>query len=50
MNIRWIHKIDDNNFECYAEENEEFSNSLIIHWYKYNLSTGVIDPLAGNFW
>lgn len=49
LNLRWIHKTD-NNLEYYAEEKEEYSSQMCIHWYKYNLATGIKDDLAGNFW
>lgn len=52
--LRWVHETtgeDDQNrsFESIAQESD-IPTGVIIHWYKYNLTQGVTDEIAGAFW
>lgn len=48
INLRWIHKIDETNYEILNEKN--FDDQFEIHWFKYNPGYEIIDQYAGKDW
>ena len=46
--LRWIHKIDDNNFEILNGNN--LDEKFEVHWFKYKPGTKVINQFAGPDW
>jgi hypothetical protein len=52
--LRWVHETTSENektrsFESIAQE-EDIPTGAIVHWYKYDLTQGVTDKIAGAFW
>lgn len=52
--LRWVHETTGEDektrsFESIAQESD-IPTGAIIHWYKYNLTQGVTDEIAGAFW
>lgn len=52
--LRWVHETTEEDektrsFESIAQE-ESIPTGAIIHWYKYDLTQGVTDEIAGAFW
>lgn len=61
--LRWIHQTDDGLIVIDENEDLELDDSIMyidengvmqpnyrVHWFQYNLTEGVHDDLAGNFW
>ena len=49
LQVRWIHKEDDGTIRS-IDSIDDMPEGSKIHWYKYNVSNGVSDKLAGPFW
>lgn len=49
LQVRWIHK-EDNGIMRSIDSVEDMPKGSKIHWYKYNVSNGISDKLAGPFW
>lgn len=49
IDLRWVHKIDDKNYEIINSNNFD-SNEYEIRWFKYNLGYETIDQYAGKDW
>ena len=52
--LRWVHETNDEDektrsFESIAQEGD-IPTGAIIHWYKYDLTQGITDKIAGAFW
>lgn len=52
--LRWVHETTGEDektrsFESVAQA-EDIPTGAIIHWYKYDLTQGVTDKIAGAFW
>ena len=45
---KWIHLADDRKY--IIDEANEMPENAKIHWYRFNLAEGVMDPIAGAFW
>ena len=45
---KWIHLADDRKY--IIDEVNEMPENAKIHWYRFNLAEGVMDPIAGAFW
>ena len=60
LHLRWVHidpeteavsAIDNmDDFETYEGENDALQVEAAIHWYRWNMTDGLEDPLAGAFW
>lgn len=60
LHLRWVHidkedesvlAIDNmNDFETYEGENDALQTEAAIHWYRWNMTDGIEDPIAGAFW
>lgn len=48
INLRWIHKIDDNTFELLDGRN--LNSKYEVRWFKYNQGYDEVDQYAGNNW
>lgn len=48
VNLRWIHKIEDNKFELLNGSN--ITDKFEIKWFKYNPGCELIDQYAGKDW
>lgn len=58
--LRWVHintednsvlAIDNmNDFETYEGEDDTLQAKGKIHWYRWNMTDGLEDPIAGAFW
>ena len=46
---RWIHFEEDGRITA-IDKPEEIPMEAKLHWYKFNLTEGITDELAGNFW
>jgi len=49
LKARWIHFDEEGQVIAIDKENEIPADAK-LHWYKFNLTEGVTDTLAGNFW
>lgn len=49
INLRWIHKIDETNYELLTDKNFDTSK-YEIHWFKYEPGYQKIDQYAGQDW
>lgn len=49
INLRWIHKIDETNYEILNTNNFD-DNNYEIHWFKYHPGYEKIDQYAGKDW
>lgn len=52
--LRWVHETTNEDektrsFESIAQEGD-IPTGAIVHWYKYDLTQGVTDEIAGAFW
>ena len=60
LHLRWVHidsedesvsAIDNmDDFATYEGENDALQVEAAIHWYRWNMTDGVEDPIAGAFW
>ena len=60
LHLRWVHiNTEDNSvmaidnmddFETYEGENDALQTEAAIHWYRWNMTDGLEDPIAGVFW
>lgn len=49
VNLRWIHKIDETNYEVLTSKNFD-TDKYEIHWFKYEPGYKEIDQYAGKDW
>lgn len=50
INLRWIHRKDNNNFISVAETGPSKLTNYEIRWYRYQLGKASADPYSGVYW
>lgn len=50
INLRWIHRKDNNNFISVAETGPSKLTNYEIHWYRYQLGKASADRYSGVYW
>lgn len=50
--LRWVHEKSEDNGQGFTaiSTTEDVPETATVHWYQYDLSEGVSDPIAGAFW
>lgn len=50
INLRWIHRKENNNFISVAETGPSKLTNYEIRWYRYQLGKASADPYSGVYW